>query len=58
MEETADKRGKIVEAIGYIETKLAGLLEEKEQLETYQRVDKQRKVCEYAYYDKELKKAK
>jgi len=58
MSQTRDRRGKIVEMLGYIETRLAELSNEKEELATYQALDKRRKACDYAYYDKELRKAK
>lgn len=58
MEETRERRGKIVEMLGYIETRLTELNNEKEELAAYQALDKKRKICEYAYFDKELRKAK
>ena len=58
MQETRERRGKIDEMLGFIDTRLAELNAEKEELHQYQTLDKRRKVAEYAYYDKELRKAK
>ena len=41
-----------------IETKLAGLAAEKDELEAYTRLDRRRKVVEYTYYHTELMRAK
>ena len=58
MEETRERRFKISDLLSYIETRLSELNDEKEELAQYQALDKRRKVSEYAYYDKELRKAK
>lgn len=58
MTETRDRRNKIEEMLSYIETRLSELNDEKEELAAYQALDKKRKIFEYAYFDKELRKAK
>ena len=58
MNDTRDKQGKVSETLKYIGTRLHGLEEEKEELVQAQALDKKRKVMEYTYYDKELKKSK
>ena len=58
MNDTRDKQGKVNETLKYIGTRLHGLEEEKEELVQAQTLDKKRKVMEYTYYDKELKKSK
>ena len=58
MQETADKESKVVESIKYIDSRLGELEEEKEELVQAQTLEKKRKVLEYTYYDKELRKAK
>ncbi|CAM9100462.1 unnamed protein product, partial [Phaeothamnion confervicola] len=58
MDETNSKRDKIQEVITYIEERLAELEEEKEELGTYQKLDRNRRALEYTLYDKELRKAR
>ena len=58
MHETASRREKITEMLGYIEKRLHELDAEREELATYQALDKRRKVMEYTYYDKEQRKAR
>ena len=54
MAETDAKRGKIDELLEYIETRLAELEEEKEELKEFQDKDKERRCLEYAVYQREL----
>lgn len=54
MAETDAKRGKIDELLEYIDTRLAELEEEKEELKEYQDKDKERRCLEYALYSREL----
>lgn len=58
MEETDGKREKITEVINYIESRLAELESEKEELKAFQRVDKERKALEYTIHVRELEEAK
>ncbi|KAF9474585.1 structural maintenance of chromosome protein 3 [Pholiota conissans] len=54
MAETDAKRGKINELLEYIESRLAELEEEKEELKEFQEKDKERRCMEYALYQREL----
>ena len=54
MEETDAKRGKIDELLEYIETRLAELEEEKEELKEFQEKDKDRRCLEYALHQRDL----
>ncbi|KAJ7172679.1 structural maintenance of chromosome protein 3 [Mycena filopes] len=54
MAETDAKRTKINELIEYIESRLAELEEEKEELKEFQDKDKDRRCLEYALYQREL----
>ncbi|KZP26255.1 RecF/RecN/SMC protein [Athelia psychrophila] len=54
MSETDAKRAKIGELLEYIETRLAELEEEKEELKEFQSKDKDRRCLEYAVYSREL----
>jgi structural maintenance of chromosome 3 (chondroitin sulfate proteoglycan 6) len=54
MAETDSKRTKINELIDYIESRLAELEEEKEELKEFQEKDKERRCLEYALYQREL----
>ncbi|EMD37508.1 hypothetical protein CERSUDRAFT_114149 [Gelatoporia subvermispora B] len=54
MAETDSKRQKINELLDYIETRLAELEEEKEELREFQQKDKDRRCLEYALYQREL----
>ena len=56
--ENEAKRDKIEDVVSYIEERLGELEEEKQELSEYQVLDKRRKVAEYTYDQKELKKAK
>ena len=58
MEEAHERQLKIQEMLEYVAKRMGELHAEKEELERYTALDKRRKVSEYAYYDKELKKAK
>lgn len=54
MAETDAKRTKINELLDYIESRLAELEEEKEELREFQEKDKERRCLEYALYQREL----
>ena len=54
MADTDAKRGKINELLDYIESRLAELEEEKEELKEFQEKDKERRCMEYALYQREL----
>ncbi|KAH7925875.1 RecF/RecN/SMC protein [Leucogyrophana mollusca] len=54
MAETDAKRSKIVELLEYIDSRLAELEEEKEELKEFQEKDKERRCLEYALYQREL----
>ncbi len=54
MAETDAKRSKINELLEYIESRLAELEEEKEELKEFQDKDKERRCLEYALYQREL----
>lgn len=55
MAETDTKRGKINELLDYIESRLAELEEEKEELKEFQDKDRERRCLEYALHQRELK---
>ena len=57
MADTDARRGKINEPLDYIESHLAELEEEKEELKEFQRKDKERRCMEYALYQRELEVA-
>lgn len=54
MSETDAKRNKIGELLEYIESRLAELEKEKEELKKFQEKDKERRCLEYAMYQTEL----
>ena len=54
MAETDAKRSKIDELLEYIETRLAELEEEKEELKEFQEKDKDRRCLEYALHQRDL----
>ncbi|KAH8832599.1 RecF/RecN/SMC [Flagelloscypha sp. PMI_526] len=54
MAETSSKRSKINELLEYIESRLAELDEEKEELKEFQEKDKERRCLEYALYHREM----
>ena len=58
MEENAASIEKINETLEYMESKLEELRGEKEELNQYQKLDRERRAVEYTLYDKELKKAR
>lgn len=58
MEETDQKREKITDVIQYIESRLAELESEKEELKAFQRLDKERKALQYTIHMRELEEAK
>jgi structural maintenance of chromosome 3 (chondroitin sulfate proteoglycan 6) len=55
MRETNARRTKIDEVITYIEKRLSELEEEKEELNKYQNLDKQRRALEYTLYDMDFR---
>jgi len=55
MAETDSRREQINEVIEHLESRLADLEEEKEELAEFQKIDSERRSLEYAIYDKELK---
>lgn len=57
MKDTDARRERIEEVISYMETRLAELQEEKDELNEYQKLDTQRRCLEYTIYDKELQHA-
>eukprot|EP00171_Calliarthron_tuberculosum_P001146 IDg1146t1 len=57
MEETDAKREKIAEVVAYIESRLAELETEKEELKAFQRLDKNRRALEYTIHVKDLEDA-
>ena len=57
MADTDAKRGKINELLEYIESHLAELEEEKEELNEFQEKDKETRCMEYALYQRELEVA-
>lgn len=52
--ETESRRNQILEVVAYIEERLKELDEEKEELQKYQKLDKERRTLEYTIFDKEL----
>lgn len=58
MEDTLEKQLKVSDSLKYIGTRLHELQHEKEELMQVHTLDKKRKTLEYAYYDKELKRAR
>jgi structural maintenance of chromosome 3 (chondroitin sulfate proteoglycan 6) len=54
MEDTRSKRNKITELLEYIDTRLAELEEEKEELKEWTDKDRERRCLEYAMYQREL----
>lgn len=58
MEDTDRKREKITEVIQYIETRLAELESEKEELRAFQKLDRDRKALQYTIHVRELEEAK
>jgi structural maintenance of chromosome 3 (chondroitin sulfate proteoglycan 6) len=51
MTDTEQKRVKVAEVLKYIEERLAELEAEKEELEKYRQLDRERRAIEYAYYE-------
>jgi structural maintenance of chromosome 3 (chondroitin sulfate proteoglycan 6) len=54
MAETEGKKSKTVELLGFIETRLGELEEEKEESKELQDMDKEKRCLEYALYQREL----
>lgn len=58
MDETDQRREKITEVVNFIESRLAELESEKEELKAFQRLDKERKALQYTMHVLELEDAK
>lgn len=58
MEENRASIEKINETLQYMEDRLDELKDEKEELDAYQHLDKERRAVEYTLYDKELRRAR
>ncbi|KAL7538031.1 hypothetical protein ACHAXR_008232 [Thalassiosira sp. AJA248-18] len=58
MEENRASIEKITETLTYMENKLDELKDEKEELDAYQKLDRDRRAVEYTLYDKELRRAR
>lgn len=58
MDETDERREKITEVVTFIESRLAELESEKEELKAFQRLDKERKALQYTIHVLELEEAK
>ena len=58
MEENKASIEKINETLAYMENKLEDLKGEKEELNQYQKLDRDRRAVEYTLYDKELRRAR
>lgn len=58
MEETDQRREKITEVVNFIESRLAELESEKEELKAFQQLDKERKALQYTIHILELEEAK
>lgn len=58
MDETDQRREKITEVVNFIESRLAELESEKEELKAFQRLDKERKALQYTIHVLELEEAK
>jgi len=58
MEENKSSMEKISETLEYMENKLDELKDEKEELDAYQKLDRDRRAVEYTLYDKELRRAR
>eukprot|EP00581_Thalassiosira_minuscula_P013662 CAMPEP_0183727262 /NCGR_PEP_ID=MMETSP0737-20130205/25262_1 /TAXON_ID=385413 /ORGANISM="Thalassiosira miniscula, Strain CCMP1093" /LENGTH=1291 /DNA_ID=CAMNT_0025958855 /DNA_START=198 /DNA_END=4073 /DNA_ORIENTATION=- len=58
MEENRASIEKITETLEYMENKLDELKDEKEELDAYQKLDRDRRAVEYTLYDKELRRAR
>jgi structural maintenance of chromosome 3 (chondroitin sulfate proteoglycan 6) len=55
--ETGNRKKQIIQVIQYLDERLKELDEEKEELEKYQHLDKQRKSLEYAIFNKDVQDA-
>lgn len=58
MDENRASIEKINETLQYMEDRLEELKDEKEELDAYQQLDKERRAVEYTLYDKELRRAR
>lgn len=58
MDETDQRREKITEVVNFIESRLAELESEKEELKAFQKYDKERKALQYTIHILELEEAK
>jgi structural maintenance of chromosome 3 (chondroitin sulfate proteoglycan 6) len=57
MKDTEQRREKVVEVVEYIEERLADLGDEKEELQEFQTLDRDKRALEHTIYDQELKSA-
>ncbi|KAK2378214.1 Structural maintenance of chromosomes (SMC) family protein [Trifolium repens] len=57
MQDTGNRKKQIIQVIQYLDERLKELDEEKEELEKYQHLDKQRKSLEYAIFNKDVQDA-
>jgi len=54
MEDTKSRRGQIQETVDFIESRLAELDEEKDELQAYTELDRTRRSLEYTVHEKDL----
>lgn len=57
LEETATKQAKITELLGFIDERLVELEEEKEELQKFQALDRQKRACEFLLFSREAAEA-
>lgn len=57
LEETATKQAKINDLLGFIDERLVELAEEKEELQKFQALDRQKRACEFLLFSREASEA-
>lgn len=57
LEETGTKQAKITELLGFIDERLCELAEEKEELQKFQTLDRQKRACEFILFSREATEA-
>lgn len=57
LEETGTKQAKINELLGFIDERLIELAEEKEELQKFQALDRQKRACEFLLFSRESSEA-
>lgn len=57
LEETGSKQAKITELLGFIDERLCELAEEKEELQKFQTLDRQKRACEFILFSREAAEA-